>query len=143
MKLKFKKLNKFAKDPEKAHDSDAAFDLVATSVLYPHSIETGLYVEIGTGISFEIPEGYAGFVFPRSSISATRHSLRNCVGVIDSGYRGEVKMRFSVDDGPTAYMMGNKVGQILFLRLPKIDLVESKDLSESERAEGGFGSTGE
>ena len=143
MKIKVKKTNKFAKLPEKAHESDAAFDLIATDIAYPHSMDSGLYVDIGTGLSFEIPAGYAGFLFPRSSISSTRHSLRNCVGVIDSGYRGEIRMRFSVDDGPSAYMMGNKIGQILFLKLPKIELVESEGISESERGVGGFGSTGE
>lgn len=142
MKIKVKKINRYAKLPEKTHESDAAFDLVATDIIYPHSMESGLYVDIGTGLSFEIPEGYAGFIFPRSSISSTRHSLRNCVGVIDSGYRGEIRMRFSIDEGPSAYMMGSKVAQVLFLKLPKIELVESSDLSDSERGEGGFGSTG-
>jgi dUTP pyrophosphatase len=64
------------------------------------------------------------------------------VGVIDSGYRGEVKLRFSVDDTNSAYQIGDKVGQIVFVKLPAIQMIESKDLSGSVRGSGGFGSSG-
>jgi len=99
-------------------------------------------VEVTTGLACEIPAGYVGLVFPRSSISNTKHFLRNSVGVIDSGYRGEIKLRFSVDDSNTAYEIGDRVGQIVFLRLPVVDIVEAEELSSSARREGGFGSSG-
>ena len=65
------------------------------------------------------------------------------MGVIDSGYRGEIKLRFSMDDSNTAYQIGDKVGQIVFLKLPKVNLVQSEDLSLSSRNTGGFGSSGQ
>jgi dUTP pyrophosphatase len=114
---------------------------VATSVEHPFG-STGIYVEVCTGVAFEIPPGYVGLVFPRSSVSDTKHFLRNSVGVIDSGYRGEVKLRYSIDDSNTAYGIGDKVGQIVFMELPEIKLVESSVLSTSARREGGFGSSG-
>jgi dUTP pyrophosphatase len=104
--------------------------------------DTGLYIEVGTGLSFEIPAGYVGLVFPRSSITKTRHFLRNGVGVIDSGYMGEVKLRFSPDESVSSYAIGDRVGQIIFLRLPVVNLIEVEDLSPSTRKEGGFGSSG-
>jgi dUTP pyrophosphatase len=142
MDVKFKKLSNTAKPPERAHSSDAGFDLFCSGFNYPPSIDSLLFVEANTSIALEIPEGYVGLIFPRSSISNTRHIMRNSVGVIDSGYRGEIKLRFSVDDSDTKYKIGNKIGQIVFVKLPQINLVESSELSSSERASGGFGSTG-
>lgn len=141
MKVKFQKLNSLAKAPEQANPSDAGFDLTASAVTYPAG-SAGVFIEVCTGLSLEIPKGYVGLVFPRSSISNTRHFLRNSVGVIDSGYRGEVKLRFSVDDTNSAYQIGDKVGQIVFVKLPAIQMIESKDLSDSVRGSGGFGSSG-
>ncbi len=141
MKVKFKKLIPQAKAPERANPTDAGFDLSATSITYP-SGSSGVFIEACTGISLEIPKGYVGLVFPRSSISNTKHFLRNSVGVIDSGYRGEIKLRFSVDDTNTCYQMGDKIGQIVFIKLPQIEMTESQDLSDSDRGTGGFGSTG-
>jgi len=141
MKVKFQKLNPLAKDPSQGNPDDAGFDLTATAVTYP-SGSAGVFIEVCTGLSLEIPKGYVGLVFPRSSISNTKHFLRNSVGVIDSGYRGEIKLRFSVDDTVTAYQIGDKVGQIVFVRLPAIQMIESKELSGSTRGSGGFGSTG-
>ena len=141
MKVKFQKLNALAKDPSQGNPGDAGFDLTATSVTYP-SGSAGVFIEVCTGLSLAIPKGYVGLVFPRSSISNTKHFLRNSVGVIDSGYRGEIKLRFSIDDSVTAYQIGDKVGQIVFVRLPSIQMVESKELSGSTRSSGGFGSTG-
>ena len=141
MKVKFKKLNDLAQLPKSSNAGDAGFDLVATSIEHPFG-STGIYVEVTTGLACEIPAGYVGLVFPRSSISNTKHFLRNSVGVIDSGYRGEIKLRFSVDDSNTAYEIGDRVGQIVFLRLPVVDIVEAEELSSSARREGGFGSSG-
>ena len=141
MKVKFQMLNALAKEPSQGNLGDAGFDLTATAVTYP-SGSAGVFIEVCTGLSLEIPKGYVGLVFPRSSISNTKHFLRNSVGVIDSGYRGEIKLRFSVDDTVTAYQIGDKVGQIVFVRLPAVQMIESKELSGSTRGSGGFGSTG-
>ena len=141
MKVKFKKLTPNAVTPTQANSADAGYDLTASSVTYP-SLSGGVFTEICTGLSFEIPKGYVGLLFPRSSISKTKHFLRNSVGVVDSGYRGEVKLRFSVDDSNTSYQIGDRIGQIVFVRLPKIELTESTDLSGSQRNTGGFGSSG-
>jgi len=141
MKVKFKKLNPIAQAPSQSNAGDAGYDLTATSVTHPAG-SAGIYIEVCTGLAFEIPKGYVGLVFPRSSISNTKHFLRNSVGVIDSGYRGELKLRFSVDESNTCYSIGDRVGQIVFLRLPKTELIESTDLSNSQRSSGGFGSSG-
>lgn len=141
MKVKFTKTNPIAKAPERANATDAGFDLTATAVTYP-SGSSGVFIEVCTGICLEIPKGYVGLVFPRSSISNTKHFLRNSVGVIDSGYRGEIKLRFSIDESNTCYQIGDKVGQIVFVRLPVVEMIESQNLSDSDRGTGGFGSTG-
>tara|TARA_R110000824_G_scaffold2116_1_gene10062 strand:+ start:429 stop:857 length:429 start_codon:yes stop_codon:yes gene_type:complete len=141
MKVKYKKLNPLAKDPVKANGTDAGFDLIATSLEHPMG-STGVFVEVCTGISFEIPKGHVGLLFPRSSITRTKHFLRNSVGVIDSGYRGEVKLRFSLDESLTSYQIGDKVGQIIFIKLPVVELIEADELSTSNRSTGGFGSSG-
>ena len=141
MDIKVKKTHRLSELPVKAHSSDAGFDLVAVDMRYSSDDETGLYTEYNTGLSLEIPNGYVGLVFPRSSVSKTRHSLRNCVGVIDSGYRGDIKLRFSPDDTHRGYQVGDRIGQIMFIKLPSIKIVEVKDLNKSERGEGGFGSS--
>ena len=141
MKVKFKKLNMLAQDPFRANGTDAGFDLIASSIEHPLG-STSLFVEVCTGISVEIPNGYVGLLFPRSSISTTKHFLRNSVGVIDSGYRGEIKLRFSLDESPTSYQIGDKVGQIIFIKLPVVELIEVEELSTSDRSTGGFGSSG-
>ena len=141
MKVKFKKLHEIAKIPEQSNPGDAGFDLVATSIEYPFG-SPNTYVEVGTALAAEIPVGYMGLVFPRSSISNTKHFLRNSVGVIDSGYRGEIKLRFSTDDSQTAYQIGDRVGQILFIKLPSVDIIEVEELNTSTRQEKGFGSSG-
>ena len=141
MKVKYKKLNPLAKDPIRANETDAGFDLVATSLEHPLG-STGVFVEVCTGISLEIPKGHVGLLFPRSSITKTKHFLRNSVGVIDSGYRGEIKLRFSLDESSTSYGIGDKVGQIIFIKLPVVELIEADELSTSDRSTGGFGSSG-
>jgi dUTP pyrophosphatase len=123
-------------------------DLTAVSKEYSAD---GLYVEYGTGLSVEIPYGYVGLIFARSSISKTTMVLANHVGVIDSGYRGEIKFRFKdfssnmvgpeVSNG-TVYNIGDRVGQLMILPYPQIEFVEVASLTDSDRAAGGFGSTG-
>jgi dUTP pyrophosphatase len=146
MKVKIKKLNSTAVIPSYAKEGDAGLDLTAVSMDI-----TKDYVEYGTGLAIEIPEGYVGLIFPRSSVSKKDLILANSVGVIDSGYRGEVKIRFKQ---VTNYCVSNfkynflkydineKVAQLIILPVPYITFVEAEELSDTSRGEGGFGSTG-
>ena len=140
MKINIKKLNNKAEVPTYAKTGDAGLDLVATS-----KDVNALYVEYGTGLSFEIPEGYVGLVFPRSSISKYHLSLANAVGVVDSGYRGEVMIRFKKTEdhwSSNYYNEGDKVAQLIVMPYPQIELIEVAELGETERGAGGFGSSG-
>jgi dUTP pyrophosphatase len=147
MDLKVKILHSEAKLPSYANEGDAGLDLVAAT-----SDHNGDYVEYGTGLAVEIPEGHVGLIFPRSSISNKDLTLTNCVGVVDSGYRGEIKFRFKpaiANNGQNKfgvrsgyrYNIGEKVGQMIIIPYPKINVVEVKELSNSDRGENGFGST--
>ncbi len=89
MKVKIKRLNSNAKIPTYANPGDAGMDIYATSMKFTED-----YIEYGTGLSFEVPEGYVMLIFPRSSISNKDLVLSNSVGVLDSGYRGELRFRF-------------------------------------------------
>jgi len=153
MKLKFKKLHPEAKIPKYAKSGDAGLDLTAVSmsvgidkVKAPGSnvyYTKEKYLEYHTGLACEIPEGYVGLLFPRSSISNTAMDLCNAVGVLDSGYRGEITFRFrNVNNGLDAYKVGDKIGQLLVVEIPRIEVEEVTELSESERNESGFGSSG-
>lgn len=136
MKIKFKKLTADAVTPEYANPGDAGLDLTAVSVR-----ECGNYIEYGTGLAFEIPEGYVGILAPRSSVSKKQLTMANSIGVIDSGYRGELKIRFYY--GKDKYNIGERVAQLMILPLPSVTLEEAEsDLSETARGVGGFGSTG-
>lgn len=138
IKVKFKKVSDRAEIPFYAKKGDAGMDLVATTLT-----RTGKYFEYGTDLAMEIPQGYVGLLFPRSSISKTDHSLRNSVGVIDSGYRGEIKLRMSIPNlGEREYNIGDKVGQLIIIKLPWVEIEEVEELSDTDRGEGGFGSTG-
>jgi len=140
MRLKFKKLNDSAALPLRAKDGDAGMDLVCTTL----DDSNDLYFEYGTALAVEIPKGFAGLLFPRSSISKTSHSLRNSVGVIDSGYRGEIKLRMSVPTTPkNQYRIGDKIGQLIIIELPSVEIEEVEELTNTNRGEGGFGSTGQ
>lgn len=142
MVVKVKKLVPEAVLPKKAHGSDAGYDLVAVSRMVD---EDGAVV-YGTGLAFEIPEGYVGFVFPRSSVAKKDLVLSNCVGVIDAGYRGEVMAKFKPLYRrlvvPSLYEVGERICQIVFVQLPGVQFVESDVLGESERGAGGYGSSG-
>jgi dUTP pyrophosphatase len=138
IKLKIKKLDDRASIPSYAKKGDAGIDLVATTTM-----SNGYFVEYGTDLAIEIPEGYVGYIFPRSSISKTDHYLRNSVGVIDSGYRGEIKVRMSIPAlGAKNYKNGDKIAQLIIMKLPWVDIEEVEELSETDRGKGGFGSTG-
>ena len=104
---------------------------------------TGNFIEYGTGLVFELPAGYVGLIFPRSSISKTNLAQANSVGVLDSGYRGELKIRFfKKNQKGEEYNIGDKIGQIIIIPIPSVELIESEKLSDTERGDGGFGSTG-
>ena len=147
MEVKIKKLNKDAVIPSYAHDTDAGLDLVATSYEYKDDIHCHVY---GTGLAVEIPEGYVGLVYPRSSNRKTDAYMTNHVGVIDSGYRGEIMVSFKTRDYKEGeiqqlfkpYEVGNKVAQLIIMPYPKIKFVEVDKLSDSDRGENGHGSTG-
>jgi dUTP pyrophosphatase len=139
MKVKFKKLSPKAIMPSYAKQGDAGLDMTAIQVL-----KHEMYYEYRTGIAIEVPEGHVGLMFPRSSISKTKQILSNHVGVIDSGYRGEILFRFKklAWDNGEVYQEGDKVGQLVIIPIPAIELVEVDELSSTERGEGGFGSSG-
>lgn len=139
MQVKIKKLSDKAVIPAYAKDGDAGMDLVATSIKYD---DYGNIV-YGTGLAFEVPEGYVGLIFPRSSITKTNLSLSNCVGVIDSGYRGEILLKFrKVSKYSLAYKVGERIGQLIILPYPKINFIEVDKLTDTERGESGYGSSG-
>ena len=139
MEVKIKKLDKNAIIPKYAKVGDAGMDLTATSVW---TDEDG-NVCYGTGIAMEIPEGYVGLVFPRSSNAKKDLLLTNSVGVIDSGYRGQITFKFKSCLGTkNIYNIGDRVGQIIIMPYPKIEFVEVEELSETERGTCGYGSSG-
>lgn len=142
MKIKIKKLHENAVIPKYAKEGDACVDLVATT-FFKHE----QYLEYGTGISLEIPEGHVGLIYPRSSITNKDLMLANSVGVIDSGYRGEIKFRFRYRPGdafisPDYYQIGERIGQIMVVPYPKMEFEVVEELSSTERGEGAYGSSG-
>lgn len=141
MKVKIKKLHDSAVIPTKTHKQDAGFDLVAVSKKDVDEEGYG-FVEYDTGIGLEIPEGYVGLVYPRSSISKTGHILANSVGVIDSNYRGSIKVRFKTIPNCVEYVPGDRVAQLIIMPYPEITFEEVDELSLTDRGSGGFGSSG-
>jgi dUTP pyrophosphatase len=153
MKVRIKKLSELAVIPSYAKDGDAGMDVIATSIIS----DTPTQITYGLGIALEIPYGFVGLVFPRSSIRKTGLQLSNSVGVIDSGYRGELQATFNKLFGGEAmydemkvkeiqpndfYKVGDRVAQIMIIPHPPIEFEEADKLSDTERGEGGFGSTG-
>lgn len=155
MEVKIKKLYKDSMLPTKAHTSDAGYDLYAHSKSYDDDGN----VVYGSGVAMEIPQGYVGLVFPRSSNAKKDLLLSNSVGVIDSGFRGEVSFKFKASihasfnimldeevcafvNKPTTYNIGDRIGQIIIMPYPEIEFVEVNELSDSERGDGGYGSSG-
>lgn len=159
MKVKFKRLNENAVMPKKAHPTDAGFDLVATSR------EIGEYGNIvyGTGLAVEIPEGYVGLAFPRSSVSKYDVAMANSTGVIDCHFRGEMKFKFKmaieagklVTEGAgehffaqttypknRVYNVGDRIAQLIIMPIPEIEFEEVEELTATDRGDGGYGSTG-
>lgn len=161
--VRISKLDENAVIPSYATEGDGGMDLTATSVKFDDQGN----VHYGTGLAFEIPVGYVGLLFPRSSNSKKDLILTNSVGVIDAGYRGEVSLKFKpsmniqydnewhehetaipgIHDTPAlrTYEVGDRVGQIMIIPRPRVQFVEVPydTLSTSERGTGGYGSTGQ
>lgn len=151
--IQIKLLNDKAKLPTKSNEFAAGYDVVATSITH-----TERYIEYGLGFSTEIPQGYVGRIYPRSSISNYDLTMCNSVGTIDSDYRGEWKVRFKLaapnfifldaehidesDMPDKLYQVGDKIAQISFEKLTDVEFIEAESLVETERGDGGFGSTG-
>lgn len=156
MKVNVKKLDSNAVVPTYAKHGDAGMDLTAVSKEYD---EHG-NVCYGTGLAFEIPNGFVGLLFPRSSNSKKELTLSNSVGVIDSGYRGEVLLKFKgsvsiyetdlndaghfpcVGESADAYKIGDRIGQIVIMPVPQIEFNVVDELSTTDRGADGFGSSG-
>ena len=139
MKIRIKRLHEKAVIPTYAKHGDAGMDLTATSKSYDENNN----VVYGTGLAVEIPEGYVGLVFPRSSICKKDLFLTNSVGVIDSGYRGEIMAKFKhTDNLPVEYLVGERIAQLIILPHPYIEFESTNELSDSERGSGGYGSSG-
>lgn len=145
MKVNVKKLDSNAVVPTYAKHGDAGMDLTATSKWYDESGN----VCYGTGLAFEIPNGFVGLLFPRSSNTKKDLILGNSVGVTDSGYRGEVVLKFrpvmplerDIEFGPREYEIGDRIGQIVIIPVPQIEFNVVDELSTTDRGVGGFGST--
>lgn len=140
LKVKIKKLSSNAIIPTYAKDSDAGLDLTAIS----KELDSNGNIVYGTGLALEIPKGSVGLLFPRSSNAKTNLYLTNHVGVIDSGYRGEVMLKYNIigSYGKNVYEIGDRVGQLIIMPYPYIEFEEVGELSTTDRGSGGYGSTG-
>lgn len=139
--VKFKRLNVNAVVPKYAKPGDACVDLVATSLLYDE-VKGFVY---GTGLAVEIPQGYVGRIYPRSSNCKTKAYLTNSVGNVDSGYRGEVMVVYKNTDQSLLnppYKVGDRIAQFCIEEVIPIEFMEVEELSKTERGEGGYGHTG-
>jgi dUTP pyrophosphatase len=137
--IKIRKVHPDAVIPFRAHATDAGMDVTAISMEMTED-----YVEYDTGLQFQLPEGYAMLIFPRSSNSKKDLLLCNSVGILDAGYMGNLKLRFKLTtEGYTEkiYNPGDKVGQIMIIPYPEINFIETEVFNETERGDGGFGST--
>lgn len=135
------RLSDGAELPRYAHDGDAGLDLRITHDVI---LEPGARATVGTGLAVEIPQGCVGLVFPRSGL-ASKHgiTLSNSVGVIDSGYRGEIGVTLlNQSDETTTLDAGTRVCQLIVMPFVPCELVPCEELTETERGAAGFGSTG-
>src|SRR4051794_30834365 len=142
MSFRFTRLTDTARAPKRAHPGDAGCDLFAAEAV---RLEPGERASVGTGIAVEIPEGSAGLVVPRSGLAAKHGiSVVNAPGLIDAGYRGEVRVLLLNTDPSEAFEVapGDRIAQLVIVQVGDAEPVEADALSESARGEGGFGSTG-
>lgn len=151
MKVKFKKLRENSKLPVKAHETDACYDVYASEISIDRKSEiTSAIVKLGFATAIE--EGFKGVVVPRSSLTKTNWIIINSPGQIDPSYRGEWQIRFKSIHGTSTsrtaqisdfpFSVGDRVGQIYFEEILDVEFEEVDDLDETDRGEGGFGSTG-
>lgn len=138
MEVKIKRLHPDSKIPKYAKEGDAGMDLTVTEVEYLDSE----HIKLHFGLAFEIPSGYVGYIFPRSSCYKQRQILSNSVGVLDSGYRGEVSAVMIGNNKDYMYKKGDRAAQIIIMPIPHIEFEEVETLSETERGTGGYGSSG-
>jgi len=140
--LRFRRLARAAQPPTRVHDGDAGYDLHAAEAA---TIGPGERASVGTGIAVAIPEGQAGLVIPRSGLAA-RHgiSVVNAPGLIDSGYRGELRVLLLNTDRSEPFTIepGDRIAQLVLVRVEAEELEEVDELDETVRGVGGFGSTG-
>src|SRR4051812_17685092 len=123
IEVRIKKLSEDASMPIYSKHGDAGMDLTATSIF-----DTDMYIEYGTGLALEIPLGFVGLIYPRSSLSNYDLVLSNHVGVVDSGFRGEIKLRFKKTDYVRAtrfYKVGDRIGQIIIMPHPTVVFTEA------------------
>lgn len=142
MELNVKLLSDNAVLPENAYAGDAGIDLRATKALVLRPFERAL---IPTGLAMAIPEGYAGFVLPRSGSAIKQGlSLVNSPGLIDSGYRGEIKcIAINLDpQNDISIQVGDRVAQLVVMKVENLQLMQVDELDATQRGEGGFGSSG-
>lgn len=138
LKVKFKKLNSDALPPYHGSDYAAGYDLVATSAHWDDAKQCWIF---GTGLAVEIPAGYAGFLFPKSSVRKFGMQLSNCVGVVDADYRGEIMFSYrpySPSSG-LEYKKGDQIGQLIVLPVPEVEYQETDELSNTVRGTKGHG----
>lgn len=146
--VNFKKVHPNAVTPQMATDYSVAFDVTATTIEIEYDNTHTPTVTVGLGIAAEVPLGYHLKLYARSSLSNTNWVLGNSVGVIDTDYRGELKMKFKyIGNEPTyqekfPYNIGDRCGQLEIGRSISGEFVEVDTLQETKRGEGGFGSTG-
>lgn len=142
--IKFKKLTDTAITPTRGTEGAAGWDLYADTRIFQEN-ENQIWYD--TNIAVEIPKGFVGLLFPRSSVSKTDLRLANCVGVIDSDYRGNIQFRYDLRrnirmDGLKYLELGERIGQLVIVPYNSDELQEVEELSDTERGEGGYGSTG-
>lgn len=137
MNVKIKKTHPNAVIPKYSMKGDAGLDLTAVSV----EVLDYEHYKYNIGLSMEIPEGYVGLLFPRSSCYKKRQILSNAVGVIDSGYRGEISL-VMIGTSQSNYIVGDRVGQLIIIPYPEIEFEEVDELEETNRGTGSYGSTG-
>jgi dUTP pyrophosphatase len=139
MEIKIKKLHPDAQIPHYAHDADAGFDLFTVE---PFELEPGERKSVPLGISIEIPEGYVGLIWDKSGLSH-KYGIKSFGGVVDAGYRGEIHAGImNLSDKFFSFGKGHKIAQMLIQKIERASFVEVDDLSQTDRGNGGFGSSG-
>ena len=142
MRLEYRRLSETARPPVRAHEGDAGMDLHADEAAH---IDPGGRASVGTGIAVAIPDGHAGLVVPRSGLAAEHGiTLVNTPGLIDAGYRGELRVLLLNTDRDRSFKVtpGDRIAQLVLVKVESPEPAEVGELSETTRGEGGFGSTG-